>query len=279
MKPCIITVNGTGVPDPFGPGFSGDVGRIFAYDPWQAIASNIGGISYATLMDWQPIGYPAAIFPMRKSIEAGRQEVNRQISFRPKGTPLFLSGYSQGAEVTGEVWVKDFLDPNGVNHDRLTDLRGIINFGDPLRSPGIANGNSVAGFPMPDTLDGETTGGIAGPGCLTAGQTPDFLLSCALDGDLYAAAPVGDDPWTSESLVGQVETRIYNFIDSGSMLKGFLAIAKGIAQEFEYPLTNTIALMHAIINGIGFAAKGTGAPHWQYGPFVPPMINWILGKI
>jgi hypothetical protein len=37
-----------------------------------------------------------------------------------------------------------------------------------------------------------------------------------------------------------------------------------------------IALVHAIFNGLTFAAAGTSAPHWQYGPFVPAMVDWIL---
>jgi hypothetical protein len=281
IRPLLITVEGTSVADPFGPGFSGDIGRAFAINPWEVLSNKIDGLLPPPLppVEWQPIGYPAAVFPMNPSVEAGRSEVNRQIGMRPKGTPLFLSGYSQGALVTDEVWVKDILSPSGVHHDRLADVKGIINFGDPRRCPGIAHGNEVAGFPAPTKLDSETTGGIAGPTCLTPDQTPDFLLSCALDGDLYAAAPVGDTPWKSEPLVGQIETRIYGFIESGSLLTGMLAVAKGIVQEFEYPLSNTLALVHAIFNGMKFASAGPAAPHWQYGPFVPPMINWILGQI
>jgi hypothetical protein len=290
IRPVLITVNGTGVPDPFGPGFSADIGRAFAVDPWQVIENTMEGVETPTPpVEWQPIGYEASVFPMQGSIEQGRAEVNRQISFRPKGTPLFFSGYSQGACVTGEVWTKDILPVTGIHHDRLADVKGIIQFGDPLRCPGIAHGNEVAGFPMPKDLDGDITGGIAGPTCLTPDQTPDFLLSCALDGDLYASAPVGPStgttvvstgaPWKNEPLVGQIETRIYNFILSGSMVTGFMAIVEGIAQEFEYPISNTIALVHAIFNGIGFAAKGMNAPHWQYGPFVPPMVQWILSQI
>jgi hypothetical protein len=289
-RPVLITVNGTGVPDPFGPGFSGDIGRAFAVDPWQVIENNMDGIITPTPpVEWQPIGYPAAVFPMNPSVVAGRAEVNRQIGLRPAGTPLFLSGYSQGAIVTAEVWSQDILSPSGIHHDRLPDVRGIIQFGDPVRCPGIAHGNEIAGFPAPKDLDGVVSGGIAGPTCLTEAQTPSFYLSCALDGDLYAAAPVGPKsgtavvdtgaPWHNEPLVGQIETRIYGFIESGSLAKGFMAIVEGIVQEFEYPLTNTIALVHAIFNGIGFAAKGMNAPHWRYGPFVPPMINWILEQI
>lgn len=284
-KPLLITVNGTGVPDPFGPGFAADLGRA-VNDPWNDIYAEFIGQQVANIFNWQPIGYPAAVFPMNPSVQAGRAEVNLQITRHeqdgscPPGTPLFLAGYSQGAIVTGEVWRKDILAPNGVHHNRVDDVLkrgGIINFGDPLRSPGIAHGNEVAGLPVPGQLDGQTSGGIAGPDDLTADQTPDCLLSCALLGDLFAAAPVGDTPWKSEPEVGKIETRIYGMVLNGSV-GSFIKNAEIIVEEYGAPLTTSIALVHAIFNGISFAAKGTNAPHWQYGPFLPPMVGWLLNR-
>lgn len=283
-QPLLITVNGTGCPGPFDPGFSGDIGRAFAYDPWQALAANRSGVKYGTPLYWQPVGYPAAVLPMGKSVEAGRAEVNRLLAMHersglcPPGWPFYLSGYSQGAIVTGEVLAKDILDPAGAHHGRLKDCRGVINFGDPLRCPGLARGNEIAKLPAPKELDKQTTGGIAGPACLTAEQS-ELVYSCALDGDLYACAPVGADPWHHEPEVGKVETRIYQFIQNGSLVKGLWYIAEGIAEECEMPVSHTIAHMQAIINGLKFAAAGTAAPHWQYGPFVAPLIEWVRQQI
>lgn len=269
--PLLLTVNGTGVPDPFGPGFSGDIGRAFAIDPWTYIGDKLAGrVTPPPPLFWQPIGYPAAVAPMGPSVAAGRAEVNRQIAMRPKGTPLFLSGYSQGAIVTGQVWALDILAPGGVHHDRLGDVRGIIQFGDPLRTPGIAHGNEIAGFPLPKKLDGQVTGGIAGPADLTADQTPDFLLSCALDGDLYGAAPVGSNPWNSESSVGKVETNIYDIIQKPTF-GDIIAIAKDLGMP--------IGTVEGIYNALLFFGQGTNAAHWKYGPFVPAMVEWILGRI
>ena len=39
------------------------------------------------------------------------------------------------------------------------------------------------------------------------------------------------------------------------------------------------AAVEAIVNGLKFASAGLNAPHWQYGPFVGPAINWILSRI
>jgi hypothetical protein len=189
-----------------------------------------------------------------------------------KGYPLFLSGYSQGALVVGQFFLQYLLSPTGLFHDRLPDLArgGVINFGDPYRSPGIANGNAALGFPMPTKLDGQVTGGIAGPLDFTAAETPDYYLSCALDGDLYASAPVGTDPWKHEASTGKVETGIYNLVETGSVIDFFK-----IALDLAVP----IGTIKAIYNGLKFASAGMNAPHWQYGPFVGPAINWILNRI
>jgi hypothetical protein len=241
----IITVNGTGIPDPFGSGFAGDVGRGVNDELWF----------------WQPIGYPAAVMPMGPSVAAGITEVLRQIDLHP-GT-FALSGYSQGAIVTGHVW-RDHLLSGSHNH-RLSDCLAVVNFGDPLRCPGVANGNKFAGMPLPKTLDGVTTGGIAGPDDLTAAQTPDNFLSFALDGDLYASAPVGDDPHpaSAEAPAGADETLIYNLIQSFSF-STILGFAEYAVKFLNKPLAQVIPLIEAIINGLTFAAAGTSAPHWQY---------------
>lgn len=271
-QPLLLTVNGTGVPDPYGPGFSGDLGRALGLvNPWEVVSNKLDGLrTPESPVMWQPIGYPAAVFPMSPSVEAGRAELVRQIKMRPVGTPLFISGYSQGAIVTGRTWALDILATNGELHNRLPDVRGIINFGDPLRCPGIANGNIVAGQAMPKDLDGQVTGGIAGPADLTPSQTPDFLLSCVLDGDMYGACPVGPSPWTAESKVGDVETGIYNIIEQPSFFD-VISVAKDLLMP--------VATVEGAFNALLFFSKGTNAPHWQYGPFIPPLVDWILSKI
>jgi hypothetical protein len=101
-------------------------------------------------------------------------------------------------------------------------------------------------------------------------MTPDFLLSCALDGDLYAAAPVGASPWTAESSVGKVETNIYDIIQQATFLD-IVSIAKDLLMP--------IGTVEGIFNALLFFGAGTNAPHWQYGPFVPAMVDWILSRI
>jgi len=67
-----------------------------------------------------------------------------------------------------------------------------------------------------------------------------------------------------------VGTGIYNIIMQASFFN-VISIAKDLFAP--------IGTVEEIINGIGFAAKGMNAPHWQYEPFVPAMVNYLLSKI
>ena len=239
----LLTVNGTGVTMWDGP--PADTARALGDERWL----------------WQPIGYPSATLNMLASRQAGEQELVRQILLHPG--KIVLAGYSQGALITGTVWRDHILNPTGDLHHRLGDVSAIIHWGDPMRCPGIARGNQFAGLPMPSNLDGQTTGGIAGPDCLTAEQTPDFLLSFCNNGDLYAAAPVGADPWHAESEVGKVEKLIYDIIQQATFLD-VMAVAGEILKAVFMPMAYLIPLIQAIANGILFFGAGMNAPHYHY---------------
>lgn len=274
MTPVLVTVNGTGDPDPASTaGFSGMLGSMVGgVNPWQLVADKLDGLQPPTPpWQWQPIGYPAAVFPMNPSVQNARAQIvaalggpaspDYQAKVYPSG-PFALSGYSQGAIVTGQVWSQDILPSTGVLHHRLADCLSVVNFGDPLRAPGVANGNVYQGIPVPGTLDSEITGGISGPLDLTTAQSnvlnsvgKPVVMSFALPGDLYASAPVGPNPQTAEAAAGKVGTSIYSFIENGSF---FTLVA--IAADLFIPL----GTIEEIVNGITFAAAGTSAPHWQY---------------
>jgi hypothetical protein len=283
-KPAIITVNGTGVPDPFGPGFSGDMGRYLspAVSSWVPVASQFFGPSVVPPpppIYWQPTGYPAAVAQMGASMLAGVDAISANVDrmeqegINGPGDPLSLSGYSQGAMVTGYWAVNLCLNPNGKYHNRLADVQkgGIVQYGDPYRCPGIARGNDICGVPVPGTQDGAVTGGISGPLDLTQEQTDELnLKSCALPGDLYASAPVGSNPWTAEASAGKVGTSIFAAVQSFTFMK----LVRILLDVF-----TPIGMIEEIYNGMQFASQGTNAPHWRYEPFVVPMSNWILKNI
>jgi hypothetical protein len=280
--PTFITVNGTGSPGPFDWGFAGEVGAALDPRKWY----------------WQPIAYPAATFPMGPSVQAGRAEVNRQISLRPKGTPIGLAGYSQGCLVTDFVWRDDILSPSGMHHDRLADVVAITNFGDPMRAPGICHGNEHAGFPIPAPLDGVPSGGIADVNDLTAAQTPDFLLSCNNDGDLYGSAPVGSPAGAYEQLMFDVVQNfngpnilaiamqvipllnpaqdITELIASLPTLIG--ALIGGPVATFLPPNPSNgqiVGFLEALINGGMFVVTGFSA-HGDYEKMVPAMVDFVM---
>lgn len=272
--PVLITVNGTGDPDPASTaGFSGMLGSMVGgINPWQIVADKLDGLETAgPPWIWQPIGYPAAVFPMNPSVQNARAQIiaalggpasaDYQAPVHASG-PFSLSGYSQGALATGIVYQQDILAEDGVLHHRLPDLLSVVNFGDPMRCPGVANGNVFQQIPVPGTEDGFVTGGIAGPLDLTEAQTNQpnqfgkpIVMSFALPGDLYASAPVGTTPWTAEADPGKVGTSIYSFIENGSFFT-FVDIAADLLVP--------IGMIEEIVNGITFAAAGLGAPHWQY---------------
>jgi hypothetical protein len=182
-----------------------------------------------------------------------------------EGLAILITGYSQGAMVTDQVWVLDILSPTGSLHYLLPYIWRIYNFGDPFRCPGIANGNTfLAGMPVPKNQDGDVTGGIGGVMDLTEEQTnypaPDgkpVVMSCANYADIYSSAPVGTNPWTAIASPGKVGNLIFNEVQNPS----FMNTIK-IAESLFVP----VGMVEEIINGMVFAAEGTGAPHWQYTP-------------
>ncbi len=267
------------------------VGTIFSVDgtlypgapgppwPYAGFASDIAwGLMTVADGMWLSdfIAYPATVGSMQSSANIGRGNLTTAIMNTPLGWPIVLAGYSQGAIVTDQCWLDDFVNPKGVLHDRYLngDLKAIFNYGDPLRAPGVANGNLLAGIPLPKHLDGVVTGGIGGPMDLTPAQTPPHLFSCALDGDLYACCPVGSNPWghnwlgsSKEAAPGKVGTGIFNVI----MHANFWNVI-GVAKDLGHP----IAMVEEIVNGLTFAAAGPRAPHWAYGPYIGAAVGWMV---
>jgi hypothetical protein len=250
----IITGNGTMIPNGDGPGFSADLARAL-----MEIADG--------MWIWKWVNYPAATFPMRNSINVGKTVLKAIIRATPG--KIVLSGYSQFAIVTGEVWRDDIRNPDGELHDRLDDIEAVIQYGDPLRTPGIAYGNELAGIPAPGKLDGVVTGGIAGPNCLRPEEClhpvtgRKIVLSVANPGDLYASAPVGETPWISETEVGHLETLIFEAVMEFDG-HDIVALAKVVVKVVTQPLSIVLPLVQAIWNGLKFVGQGMNAPHWTY---------------
>lgn len=265
MTLSLFTVGGTGEAGPTDPNqFPVQVAERLIPSGWQIVADKLDGLATISPVRWFPINYPAVLYPMAPSVQSGRENLVAAIQSAPG--PFVLCGYSQGAIVTDVVWSQDLLADTGVIHDRLPDMAAMFNFGDPLRCPGIANGNLLAGIPLPEDLDGVVTGGIAGPADLRPEQTPEFVYSFALDGDLYASAPVGNNPWTDEAPAGFVETSVYNIVQQATVID-----VTAVAEDLAVP----VGLVEAIVNGLTFAAAGANAPHFRYGPYVPTVVTKV----
>lgn len=306
-RTLLVSVNGTGSPGPLDWGFDSEIG-FNVTNPWFNINTQLWG-PYAQIIDWGPVGYPAATLQMGASTQTGVVNGMAMVNNPAYADHnIILTGYSQGAMVTDFMW-RDHL----MGTRRGDDVIGIVNFGDPMRAPGICNGNVHAGFPVPKPLDGFTTGGIAGPGDLTRAQTPDFLMSCNNDADLYGSAPVGDNPWTAESAVGHDETMMFNLIQNfldlgnlealiveamgdfgmalsgldlmsligivtgviGGVIGGSTSLSQIIPSTGVSAPSHVVALVLALLNGGMFVASGMG-PHGDYEKMVPAMTDWVL---
>lgn len=263
----LFTVNGTGALGPTDPGqYPVQVAEALLPSGWQFLADQLGGLATVPLINWVPINYPAAVYPMGASVNTGVANLVAAIASTPVGTPKGFAGYSQGAIVTSTVWRDYVLSPTGQLNAYLNDFEagGTVNWGNPLRCPTIpANGNTYAGWAQ------QSGGGISGTNDLTAAQTPSWWYDFADPNDLYTDCPVG-------TAAGADETLIYQLIvttNFGGTLEGLLTLVESAIDQFNQPLTEVIGIATAIYNGLTFAAAGPAAGHYTYQ--IGPAISYL----
>lgn len=230
-RPMLFTVCGTGVPWWVGP--DADTAR-----------------AVEDMYRWQPIGYPAAPFPMAPSARAGRAELINQIErHRPQiergGAALI--GYSQGAIVTSEAWMLDIDPPGGKLHWLKPHLRKAVTFGNPMREQGRVWADA-GGAPAPPR-----SRGIAD---MLLADTPQWWRDYAHAGDLYTDVE-GDS--------GEYKTAIYKVVMGARIMQGPDSLLAQILELTAAPAREVMAMFSAILDaGLFFAAK-TG-PHVNYSP-------------
>lgn len=314
MRPALVFINGAGSPDPWGYGFSADVVRSLIFDrdaadvpAWNDVLGQFRGDDQVSKrFDVYGIAYPALAFPMGNSVKIGIDNtVATILAFIVLGRKVVLAGYSEGSLVMNHVWRDEILNPNGRLHAYLPYIVGIILFGDPMRSPGIANGNVRAGFAVPPPVFGYVSGGISGINDLTPAQTPDFLMSCTNPGDMYGDAPTGATPWVKETKPGHDERIIYELVQTFNVAN-IIAIVEavvpilnpaadiaGLIAELPTMLTglfgsgisalpadasnaDIVGFIEALLNsGLFFVIKGL-SPHMDYTKMVPAMVDFAL---
>lgn len=245
-RPLLITVCGTGVPWWVGP--DADTAR-----------------ACEDKLFWQPIGYPAAPFPMGKSITAAIEQCHVQFNRTDIGFEhrrrietygLRLAGYSQGAVVISELW-ENHIKPDG----------GTLNWAKPYLTKAVAwgNPNREAGKVWPD-YGGDPMASLTSQGVSSNGMhdTPDWWRNYAHKGDLYACAEPGDSQ--------QDKNAIWQIIRDLNIFTGPDSLLAQVIELCELPVPRIIAAFQALIDAGMFFARGTG-PHVDYG--IQPAIDYL----
>ncbi|MBV8180516.1 MAG: hypothetical protein JO045_17300 [Mycobacterium sp.] len=175
------------------------------------------------------------------------------------------------------------VNPSGECHDRWPDIVAVATWGNPCRTPGNASGDDFAGWPDPAEVDGQVTGGIAGPDDLEPSvYVPvsktvthywgEYVNTIGDGNDLYADCPVGSDPWTAETATGVVETNIYNIVQNITGADIVQIIIELISVLGTAGL-ELIPIIEAIVNGGLFLQAGPDAAHYTYD--IVPITNFI----
>jgi hypothetical protein len=237
IRPMMFTVCGTGVPWWVGP--DADMAR-----------------SLENIYKWQPIGYPAAPFPMGKSIKEGKAELRNQLSLHREQIErngAVLCGYSQGAVITSEVWEFDIKPDNGAANWAKQHIKKAVTFGNPSRELGKVWPDFAPDYePAP-----ANTSGVAHPSERLK-DTPSWWRDYAHKGDLYACC-TQDESGEDKTAIWRIIRGEKFFLGPDTLLEQFLEVAK-------QPLIGAIGAFKAMWDAMSFIGKKTG-PHISYNPW------------
>jgi len=242
IRPMLFTVCGTGVPWWIGP--DADCAR-----------------AVENRYKWQPVGYPAAPFPMGKSITAGKVELRNQIGIHAAQITrngMALGGYSQGAVVVSEVWEQDIKPTNGTLHWAYPHIKKAVTWGNPSREVGKA-------WPDPGApMAAANTGGVA---YITDRMvdTPAWWRNYAHKGDLYTTG--------TNDVAGQDKTAIWRIVRGEKFFVGPDTLLEQFLEVAQQPIPGAIGAFKAMLDAGMFFGSGTG-PHVNYG--VRPAIDYLL---
>ena len=242
IRPVLFTVCGTGVPWWVGP--DADTAR-----------------AVANQYLWQPVGYPAAPFPMGKSITEGKEELVNQFNIHRKQVEtngFALAGYSQGAVVTSEVWMQEIV--NGGLNWALPHFKKAVTWGNPSRElgkvyPDFAGGQSVA--------PGNTSG-VAYPDDRMK-NTPAAWRDYAHKGDLYAAVEQGGAAAQDKTAIWRIVRGEKFFVGPDTLLEQFLEIA-------QQPIPGAIGAFKAMLDAGMFFGGGL-TQHTSYN--IQPAVDYL----
>jgi hypothetical protein len=232
----LFTVQGTAMPDPFGPGYPADLARAL-----------VG--ARPDLFVWQPVGvYPATAFPMRKSYMIGVVELVRLMTTVWRGWNFILIGYSQGAIVTSIVLQRMMT---GDMKEFLPHMTAGVTWGNPCRE---------LGHSIPGGIDNGGQGIVTPTNVDTPTRWYDFACDAAMVGapgdDLYCKCGKGG---TDLSVAD--ERAVWDIVNTGNPLN----LAKAVAMLLAHPnFKGGYGAAKAAFQALNFfVAKGI-RPHTSY---------------
>lgn len=235
-KTVLLTVQGTGQPDPMGPGYPADLARQLITD-------------HPELFAWQPVGvYPAMAFPMKKSYTVGVTELVRLLTQVWQRCNFILIGYSQGAIVTSMV----------LQRMMTGDLQACL----PFMIAGVTWGNPCR--ELGHTLPGGIDNGGQGIVTPTNLNTPELWWDFA-DDKAMVNSP-GDDMYTKSGKGGTDlseadERAVWDIVNTGNPL----SLAGAIASLLIHPsFTGSYGAAKAALQSLDFFVAEGITPHTSY---------------
>lgn len=215
----------------------------------------------------QPIGYNNGPIPfdnasgVRELVRLLSSEVMDNLVPFPLGTPWSLGGFSQGGIVICDFYF-DYLAPGKPLDWRTPDLKGVLVYGNPGRQT-----DSIADWARPwikktgtHGLDPRRRFGISG-----YPDKPDFWVDVYREGDIFAENS-GDKP-------SEVRAAVYQAVARADFFSNPFSLARQIADIFDEPVEQVLAIIVAIISGVVFIGDN---PNPHYSPYdIRGGIDWM----
>lgn len=211
----------------------------------------------------QPIGYPAAAFPMKPSTDAGEVEFVRQLGLWDCAHRTWgFNTYSEGAIVSSNILDRCGITPSARTPDLAqyaSTFIGGATWGNPRREQGSH---------PPGAVD-KGGHGIVTPNLVNTPATVWDFASCkgmvdTKGQDLYTTCGYDGDPYSVTD-----EEAIWNIVKNGTF-SSVLPLAEQVLKLFSNPTASLIAAAYAVIDaGMFFFAEGL-TPHTSY-QFVQPI--------
>lgn len=225
-------------------GCTADIGRSDIDYGQQSYGAEIAKRLDPTKVEWVPVSYTSAAFPMKLPIQNAVDKAVRMILATPLTTKFFLAGNGVGAAVTSRLYT-EFR--NGRLQARQRQLLGIYHFGNPFREFGAYRANTDPGGH-----------GMAGSDYRVTNTDPSLLWEFVTPGDPVASEPDGiQGGWASA-----LWDMLYFNVNHPNTIKSQISEAVIRPSNSDATLTSfTLDLLNTMY--------GTGGKHNDYPNYFP----------